>query len=65
MEFARDMSVTMGRVWDADLSVNVRDEYALSERIMDGIRFGISHETINGRLRPRALVTNPFNTRDK
>ena len=59
------MSVTMGRVWDADLSVDVRDEYALSERIMDGIRFDISHETNNGRPRPRVLVTNPFDPHDK
>ena len=65
MKFAADLSSTIGRVWDADLSVNVRDEYGLSERIMDGVRFDFSHETVNGRPRPRALVINPFNRRDK
>ena len=55
MSFARDLSCTIGRVWDADLSSDIRDEYGLSERMMDGIRFDFSHEVVNGRPRPRAL----------
>ena len=65
MSFARDLSCTIGRVWDADLSSDIRDEYGLSERMMDGIRFDFSHEVVNGRPRPRALVINPHNKRDK
>ena len=65
MAFARGLCDTLSSVWDADLSTDMRDQYGLSERIMDGIRFDISHETLNGRPRPRTLVTNPFNKRDK
>eukprot|EP00966_Prymnesium_polylepis_P183172 4245043-Prymnesium_polylepis.1 len=65
MKFATDLSTTIGRVWDADLSVNVRDEYALSERIMDGIRADMYLEKVNGRLQPRVLVVNPYNKRQK
>ena len=37
MDFAQDLCITLGSVWNADLSVDMRDEYGLSERIMDGI----------------------------
>ena len=59
MVFAADLSDTLASIWDADLSVDMRDQYGLSERIMDGIRFDLSHEVINGRPRRRILVTNP------
>jgi hypothetical protein len=65
MDFAQDLCITLGSVWNADLSVDMRDEYGLSERNMDGIRFDMSHDSINGRPRQRVLVTNPFDTSQK
>ena len=65
MAFVKELCATIGGVWNADLSVDLRDEFGLSERVMDGIRFSISHEIVSGRPRPRILVSNPHNKRQK
>ena len=62
MAFVKELCATIGGVWNADLSVDLRDEFGLSERVMDGIRFSISHEIVSGRQQRSRVATTGRNT---
>jgi len=65
MAFAASICETLQSAWSVDLSVDFHSEFLISQREMDGMRFTLSHEIINGRPRPRVLVTNPHKPKSK
>ena len=60
MTFASSICETLQAAWSVDLSVDFHSEFLISQRDMDGMRFTLSHEIINGRPRPRVLISNPY-----
>ena len=39
----------MQAAWSVDFSVDFHNDFCLSERDMDAMRFSLSHEIVNGR----------------
>mmetsp|Transcript_83633 Transcript_83633/g.166972 ORF Transcript_83633/g.166972 Transcript_83633/m.166972 type:complete len:165 (-) Transcript_83633:1987-2481(-) len=65
MAFAQSLADTMQATWDVDFTVDFRDEFLTSQRDLDAMRFALSHDIINGKPRPRLLLSNPYHPRQK
>ena len=65
LSFAQDLADSMNAHWDVDFTVDFGDEFMLSQRDRDAMRFMLSHDIIGGRPRARLLVSNPHNPRQR
>ena len=55
----------MNSTWNATHAVQLKQDYLISDRDMDAYRYAMSHDMINGKPRPKVLMSNPHNKKQR
>ena len=65
MQQGQELVDAMNSTWNATHAVQLKQDYLISDRDMDAYRYAMSHDMINGKPRPKVLMSNPHNKKQR